>query len=148
MQPESFMFKHQEDRHNGAAATFEAKVVSSYQDCLSRQISEGVQIRRSKNMVLNSNAEWHQPALWKVQSELCREWWENECGRAQSIFDVSLDVTKQCKYDYWYLISANFRHFSLCVLPNCLILVSLLNFHKSSVNMLNNIWYIPVTGEN
>ena len=72
-QPESFIYKHQEDRHNGVDATFEAKVVSSYQDCLSRQISEGVQIRRSNNVVLNSKAEWHQPALWKVQSELCRE---------------------------------------------------------------------------
>ena len=72
-QPESFMYKHQEDRHNGVDATFEAKVVSCYQDCLSRQISEGVHIRRCYKTVMNSKAEWHQPALWKVQSELCRE---------------------------------------------------------------------------
>ena len=70
---ESFMRRHQDDRHAGVVADFGAKVVNSYKDCLSRQVSEGVHIRRCKNEVLNSKAEWHQPALWKVRSELTKE---------------------------------------------------------------------------
>ena len=70
---ESFMAKHQEDRHFGAGADFEARVRSSFKDCLSRQVSEGVYIRRCEKEILNSKAEWHQPALWRVRSELSRE---------------------------------------------------------------------------
>ena len=70
---ESFMNKHQTEKHAGVAADFGAKVLKSYKDCLSRQVSEGVHIRRCKNVVLNSKAEWHQPALWKVRSELTKE---------------------------------------------------------------------------
>ena len=54
-------------------ADFSAKVLSSYKDCLSRQIAEGVTIRRCEKKILNSKAEWHQPALWKVRSELSKE---------------------------------------------------------------------------
>ena len=72
-QPESFMWKHQQDKHSGADADFSAEVLGSFKDCLSRQVSEGVHIRRCGQEVLNSKAEWHQPALWKVRSELSRE---------------------------------------------------------------------------
>ena len=61
---ESFMRKHQQEMHSGMEAEFSAKVLCSFKDCLSRQIADGVYIRR---------AEWHQPSLWKVRSELCRE---------------------------------------------------------------------------
>ena len=70
---ESFIKKHQLVKHHGVQADFKAKVTESYKDCLLRQISEGVHIRRSEAEVLNSKAEWHQPALWKVRSELTRE---------------------------------------------------------------------------
>ena len=70
---ESFMNKHQQDRHNGAEAEYKAKVRCSFRDCLSRQIAEGVHIRRSEKEVMNTKAEWHQPALWRVRSELSRE---------------------------------------------------------------------------
>ena len=70
---ESFMAKHQQDRHFGAAADFKAKVRCCFKDCLSRQVAEGVHIRRCENELLNSKAEWHQPALWRVRSELSRE---------------------------------------------------------------------------
>ena len=72
-QPDSFMMKHQQDRHGGGEADYQAKVICSFKDCLSRQIAEGVQIRRCEKEVLNTKAEWHQPALWKVRSELCKE---------------------------------------------------------------------------
>ena len=70
---ESFMLRHQTDRHALAEADFKARVVGSYRDCLSRQIAEGVQIRRCEKETLNSKAEWHQPSLWKVRSELSNE---------------------------------------------------------------------------
>ena len=70
---ESFMHKHQQDRHFGAEADFQARIKSSFKDCLSRQVSEGVYIRRSEKETLNSKTEWHQPALWRVRSELSRE---------------------------------------------------------------------------
>ena len=70
---ESFMYKHQQNKHSGAEQDFAANVKSSFQDCLSRQIAEGVHIRRCKKEVLNTKAEWHQPALWRVRSELSRE---------------------------------------------------------------------------
>ena len=72
-QQESFMLKHQNDQHGQREPNFEAKVIGCFKDCLTRQISEGVHIRRCEEEVLNSKAEWHQPALWKVRSELSRE---------------------------------------------------------------------------
>jgi hypothetical protein len=72
-QKESFIQKHQVDTNNGMEADFTAKVLCSYKDCLSRQTAEGVHIRRCDKEILNSKAEWHQPALWKVRSELCNE---------------------------------------------------------------------------
>ena len=67
------MKKHQEDSHDGVEAVFSARVKDSFKDCLSRQIAEGVHIRRCKDIILNSKSEWHQPALWQVRSELSRE---------------------------------------------------------------------------
>jgi hypothetical protein len=70
---ESFMKKHQEECHNWVEAVFNAKVKDSFKDCLTRQIAEGVHIRRCENVILNTKSEWHQPALWQVRSELSRE---------------------------------------------------------------------------
>ena len=56
-----------------AQADYKARVVGQYKDCLSRQIAEGVQIRRSEKETLNTKAEWHQPSLWRVRSELSNE---------------------------------------------------------------------------
>ena len=69
----SFIKKHQEERHHGVPANFKGKVTSMFRDCLSRQVSEGVNIRRCDKNVLNSKSEWHQPALWRVQNEIVRE---------------------------------------------------------------------------
>ena len=70
---DSFIKKHQDEKHFGLPADFGAKVTGQFQDCLTRQVSEGVSIRRSSDRVLNSKSEWHQPALWRVQSEIVRE---------------------------------------------------------------------------
>ena len=69
---DSFMAKHQAEHHNGEPADFTAKVMSKHENCLSRQVAEGVAIRRCKTNVLNGKSEWHQPALWKVRSEIER----------------------------------------------------------------------------
>ena len=46
---------------------------SNFHECLTRQIVEGVAIRRCDGQVLNTKAEWHQPAIWRVRSELSQE---------------------------------------------------------------------------
>ena len=69
---ENWILKHQMEVHGGAQAQFTAKVTNSFRDCLTRQISEAVTIRRSDKEVLNGKSEWHQPALFTVRSELIR----------------------------------------------------------------------------
>ena len=68
----SFMWKHQRKNHNGQPGGYTAKVTGSYRDCLSRQVGEGVSIRRCDKEVLNGKSEWHQPPLYRVQSEIYR----------------------------------------------------------------------------
>ena len=67
---DSFMATHQAEAHMQQPAQFTAKVTGNYRDCLTRQVAEGVAIRRCPNRVLNSKSEWHQPSLWKVRQEL------------------------------------------------------------------------------
>ena len=69
---DSFLTKHQMDKHHGLPAEYSAKVTGIYKDCLTRQITEGVDIRRCPAILMNTKAEWHQPPIWKVQSELLR----------------------------------------------------------------------------
>ena len=68
----SFMKKHQRRKHGGAPGSYKARVVGSYKDCLTRQVGEGVSIRRCPVEILNSKTEWHQPPLWRVQNEMYR----------------------------------------------------------------------------
>ena len=70
---ESFISKHQQEKHRGMEPEFQTKVMFSFQDCLSRQVAEGVSIRRCKTEILNTKAEWHQPSLWRVRTELNKE---------------------------------------------------------------------------
>ena len=70
--PKSFMRKHQNKKHGGLPGRYKARVTGSYADCLSRQVMEGVNIRRCQVEVLNGKSEWHQPPLWQVQNELYR----------------------------------------------------------------------------
>ena len=54
---DSFIHTHQNERHAGQPAEFEAKLIGSFKDCLSRQMSEGVHIRRGGPDILNSKSE-------------------------------------------------------------------------------------------
>ena len=67
---DSFMHKHQATNHPDLAGSFLAKVTGSYRDCLTRQVTEGVNIRRCEYQILNAKTEWHQPALWRIRSEV------------------------------------------------------------------------------
>ena len=69
---ESFMKEHQTELHDGQPPLFTSKVTGKYRDCLTRQVAEGVAIRRCQTAVLNRKSEWHQPALWRVRSEVER----------------------------------------------------------------------------
>ena len=69
---DSFLVKHQLEEHQGAAAEIAAKVTGVYSDCLTRQIAEGVLISNSNTVLMNTKSEWHQPPIWRVQSEIVR----------------------------------------------------------------------------
>ena len=60
--------------HQGEDVDYRAKITASTRDCLTRQVKEAVLIRRSKSKILNSKTEWHQPALYRVQTEIERGW--------------------------------------------------------------------------
>ena len=67
------MRKHEMEEHEGKTTKFGAKVTHTNRDCMSRQVREGVMIRRSKQPVLNSKTEWFQPPLFRIQNEVVRE---------------------------------------------------------------------------
>ena len=70
---ESFIKKHEEECHGGQEVQFKAKVTHTNKDCLSRQIREGVLIRRSYRPLFNSRTEWFQPPIFRVRNEVVRE---------------------------------------------------------------------------
>ena len=71
----SFMKKHMEEYHQDTAIRncFKAKVITTNTDSFSRQIREGVYIRRSKRRTMNSKSEWFQPPLFQIRSEIIRQ---------------------------------------------------------------------------
>ena len=52
------MRKHEIEAHEGRTADFGAKVTHTNRDCMSRQIREGIGMRRSMQPILNSKTEW------------------------------------------------------------------------------------------
>ena len=69
----SFARKHHEQNHAGMEISFNGKVVKQNKDCLSRQVREGVQIRRCTKVMFNSKSEWFQPPIYKIRNEIIRE---------------------------------------------------------------------------
>ena len=70
----SFMAKHLKEVHGGVEGNFEARVTKTNKDCLSRQVREGVYISQqgSRNILMNTKSEWHQPSLYRIQSEITK----------------------------------------------------------------------------
>ena len=52
----SFIFKHQVEKHNSQPANFGMRVVGSFKDPLSRQVTEAVMIKNHQGTLLNSRA--------------------------------------------------------------------------------------------
>ena len=67
---ESFMRKHMNEKHVGQVEDFRARVTHVNKDCLTRQVREGVLIRRSNKKLMNTKTEWFQPPLYRIQSEI------------------------------------------------------------------------------
>ena len=67
---ESFMRRHMQEKHAGEEEDFRAKVTHTNKDCLTRQVREGVLIRRSRKEIMNTRSEWFQPPLYRIRSEL------------------------------------------------------------------------------
>ena len=68
----SFMHRHQEEFHKNEAPDWSFKVVKSFKDPLSRQVSEAVLIKNHKGILLNSKSEFHQPPLVRIRQEIIR----------------------------------------------------------------------------
>ena len=63
----SFMYKHQVEKHGGTDVDFQMKVVKKF-----RQVTEAVLIKNHRGELLNSKAEFHQPPLVRIRSEIIR----------------------------------------------------------------------------
>ena len=72
---EGFMNKHMREFHEGQEEDFIPRVDNSNKDCLTRQVREGVKIRRygQECRLINTKSEWHQPSLYKIRNELVRQ---------------------------------------------------------------------------
>ena len=68
----TFVRKHVEEYHQGMEADFRGKVVKQNKDSFSRQVREGVFIRRSTRNMMNSKSEWFQPPIYRIY--LCGLW--------------------------------------------------------------------------
>ena len=68
----SFMRKHMMEFHNGEEGDFVGRVTHTNKDCLTRQIREGILIRKGGN-IMNTKSEWHQPVLFSISREVVRE---------------------------------------------------------------------------
>ena len=69
----SFVRKHMDLCHKGSESKFKARVTKANTDSFSRQIREGVLIRRCEKSMLNSKSEWFQPPIFQIRSEIIRE---------------------------------------------------------------------------
>lgn len=68
----SFMHRHQMEKHEGAPGNFQMRVVKTFKDPLSRQVTEAVLIKNHRGELLNSKSEFHQPSIVRIQSEIIR----------------------------------------------------------------------------
>ena len=68
----SFMHRHQMEKHEGAPGNFRMRVVKTFKDPLSRQVTEAVLIKIHRGELLNSKSEFHQPSIVRIQSEIIR----------------------------------------------------------------------------
>ena len=71
--PNSFMIKHQAEYHNSEPPKFTSKVIKSFRDPLSRQVTEAILIKNHRGgPLLNSKSEFFQPSIVEVRQEVVR----------------------------------------------------------------------------
>ena len=75
---DSFIYNHQRECHNGTQHQFKTKVLKTFQDPLSRQVSEGVYIRRNTNNSLNTKLDFYQTSTYKVRRDVLHRKNKNE----------------------------------------------------------------------
>ena len=68
-----FIKRHMEEHHEGMRGKFAGRVTHNNKDSLSRQVREGVLIRRSNRELMNTKSEWFQPPLFRIQNEIVRD---------------------------------------------------------------------------
>ena len=68
----SFMHKHQVEKHNGEQVEFQMRMLRSFKDPLSRQVTEAIMIKNHRGQLLNSKAEFHQPPIVRIRNEIIR----------------------------------------------------------------------------
>ena len=67
---DSFINSHQSQAHNGAHPEYSVKVLKSFQDAFSRQVYEGVYIRRNPNQPLNTKLDYYQTSTYNMRREI------------------------------------------------------------------------------
>ena len=60
------------EKHDSNPVEFEMKVVKSFRDPLSRQVTEAILIKNHQGELLNSKSEFHQPSLIRIHSEIVK----------------------------------------------------------------------------
>ena len=65
---ESFIHNHQIEKHNGEEADF--SVIKSFNDPLSRQVYEGIHIRKNISVSLNTKLDYYQPSTYNMRREM------------------------------------------------------------------------------
>ena len=67
---DSFISNHQLQHHNGALPDFKVKVLKSFKDPLSRQVYEGIYIRRQSGASLNTKQDYYQPSSYRMNRDV------------------------------------------------------------------------------
>ena len=67
---DSFIKNHQSEKHNDNPADFKVKVVKSFRDPLSRQVYEGIYIRKNSRVSLNTKLDYYQPSTYNMRREM------------------------------------------------------------------------------
>ena len=69
----SFMYKHQVEKHGGTDVDFQMKVVKKFKDPLSRQVTEAVLIKNHRGELLNSKTSFiNHIYIVRIRSEIIR----------------------------------------------------------------------------
>jgi len=58
------------DKHNGEEADFSVNVIKSFNDPLSRQVYEGIHIRKNISVSLNTKLDYYQPSTYNMRREM------------------------------------------------------------------------------